>query len=56
MPYDSITDQLKQMEAERKLLVARVKEATGFENEQAMAILKAHDIEVGKLLGFPATE
>ena len=45
-----IFDQLKQMEAERKLLLKR--ETKDFEHEQAVVILKAHDIEVGKLLGF----
>ena len=49
---NTITDQLKQMEADRKKLVERVKTTTGFEHEQAIQDLKAHDIAVGKLLGF----
>ena len=49
---NTITDQLKQMEADRKKLVARVNSTTGFDHDQAIQDLKAHDIEVGKLLGL----
>ena len=48
--YNPVIDQLKQMEAERKKLLERVSKTTGFENKDARAALKAHDIAVGKLL------
>ena len=50
---NTLTDQLKQMENDRKKLVKRIESATtDFEREQAIQDLKAHDIEVGKLLGL----
>jgi len=50
MKYNSIVEQLKQMEEDRKKLVERVNSTTGFEHDDAVSALKAHDIEVGKML------
>ena len=49
-------DQLRMMEADRKKLLERVNNTKGFEHADAVAALKAHDIAVGKLLGFPKVE
>jgi hypothetical protein len=47
---DNITEQLKQMETDRKKLVERVNSTSGFEHTEAVTALKAHDIAAGKLL------
>lgn len=49
---NELMEQLKYMEEERKKLVARMNSTTGFEHDDAVAALKAHDVEVGRLLGY----
>jgi hypothetical protein len=52
--YNAITDQLEQMEKDRAELLKRVEETKGdkFAHADAVNALKAHDIEVGRLLGL----
>lgn len=50
-----LTDQLKQMDADRKKLLERlqaIKDKTRYEYKELQQTIKAHDIEVGRLLGF----
>lgn len=52
---NTLTDQLKQMDAYRKKLLERlqaIKDKTSFEYKELQQTIKAHDIKVGKLLGL----
>lgn len=46
-------EQLRRMEVDREKMIARLKSLPdGFEKEELLTSIRAHDVEVGKLCGL----